>query len=87
MVEKITLSAEEAIAALPEGNDIHTILNGPGCPAIVGADYSRERVLKIIKEAPLIFIPGGIAQRMKHGIAIPRDDDYLYIETANRTDV
>lgn len=80
--EKDTLSYEEAIALLPEGDDIHTFLG------FIGASWRREQILAALKEAPEILLTGPMAQAMGHGMAIfrPGTRSPLMIQTVRRTD-
>lgn len=82
-----TLTLDDAIAALPEGDDIHTFMNPGGM--LIGADWSRAQIVEALKASPEIRITGPMAQGMKHGIAIKhpnRADDLLYVATRTRTD-
>lgn len=78
------LSAEQAISLLPEGDEIHTFYNMPF--GVLGADWSRQKVIDKLKESDKIEITGEMARSMKHGIAVYNDDtkrqsDVLFIET------
>ena len=79
-----TLTYDEAIALLPEGDEIHTFRNGGF--SIIGADWGREQLIEAIKAAPVIGITGSMAQAMKHGMVIDEGGKHLFIETTSRTD-
>lgn len=83
---KDTLTLDEALAALPDGDSIHTFMSGG--VALIGADWDRFKLIDAITNSPRICITGEVAQTMKHGIAIahPRLRRDLFIETRTRTD-
>ncbi len=78
--EPLTISYDDAILQLPDGDEIHTFINPHGI--LVGADWSREEVLASLKSAKEIFITGPQAQAMNHGLAFDRGNwELVYIET------
>lgn len=82
---KYELTYEEAVSLLPEGDSIHTFING--YYGLIGADWSRDDILGKLKEAEkVIELTGEQAKKMKHGMAIRPNRDYyqdevLFIET------
>lgn len=78
------ITTDEAIRLLPEGEEIHTfIANGM---VLIGADWSRDDIIEILRTADHIEITGPHARGMKHGIAVWDDtakyeSDIRYIET------
>jgi hypothetical protein len=78
--ERQELTYDEAVALLPDGDDIHTILN-PGS-IMLGADWSREAILNLLRESPRREVTGPMAQAMGHGLAaLDVDGRTLFIET------
>lgn len=76
----VLLTYDEAVALLPEGGTVHTLLDtGTGC--LVGADWSREQVLDLLR-AGRREVTGPAAQAMDHGLAAFRDGAPVFIETA-----
>ncbi len=80
------ITADEAIALLPEKEYIHTFINTP--PALCGADWERQDVIDKLKTADKIEITGEQSRMMGHGLAVYNDDakylsDVLFIETDN----
>lgn len=75
------LTYEEAVALLPDGDSIHTFLDGG--IAIIGADWERTAVLALLREAgPQIEVTGPAAQSVGHGLAAYRADGTpVFIET------
>jgi hypothetical protein len=61
------LSYDEAIALLPDGDLIHTILNPE--QFLIGADWDRADVLELLRESPRRDVTGPEAQSMGHGLA------------------
>ena len=84
LAESDTLSFEDAVGALPEGDAIHTFRGGG--PVLLGADWSRQSIIDALLAAPVIAKTGGMAQAMGHGIAIEQGGSALFIATAARTD-
>ena len=78
------ITADEAIALLPEKEYIHTFINTP--PALCGCDWERQDVIDKLKTADKIEIAGEHSRMMGHGLAVYNDDtkllsDVLFIET------
>lgn len=84
--EKIYVTIEQAITALPEGKYVHTFRQAGF--ALLGCDWEREDLITALRAAPAIEVTGPTAQGMKHGLAIYDDvgPDPLFIETVTRTD-
>lgn len=78
------LSYDEAVALLPGGEEIHTFFN-PAIGMLIGADWSRAAVLKLLAQSPQREVSGPSAQSMGHGLAAYRDGRAIFIET--RTEV
>jgi hypothetical protein len=73
------LTPEAAEAMLPDGDTVHTILNGtPG--VLIGADWDRQNVLDLFRTYKP-EIAGPMARGMNHGIAVMRGTDRLFVET------
>lgn len=76
------LTYDEAVSLLPDGDEIHTFVNGP---FLIGADWSREDILDKLKKST-IELSGPSASGMGHGIAAYTVDGksykgLLFIET------
>lgn len=82
---KDTLTLDEALAALPDGDSVHTFLGGF---PLIGADWPREKLIDALRESPSVSITGPMAQGMGHGMACrhPTTGGTLFIETRRRTD-
>ncbi len=79
-MEQRTISAEEAIALLPDGKQIHTYRNPAGM--LIGADHSRKSLIADIKKYEYTLeLCGDLCRSMKHGLALADDVGYLFIET------
>jgi len=71
LAESDTLSFEDAVGALPEGDAIHTFRGGG--PVLLGADWSRQSIIDALLAAPVIAKTGRVlGQSMKSG-DIPDD--------------
>jgi hypothetical protein len=77
--EIILLSYEEAAALLPDGETVHTILDSP--VALIGADWDREKVLRLLRETGRREVTGPAAQSVGHGMAAFRGGRPVFIET------
>lgn len=78
--KRVSLSYEDAIKMLPEGDTIHTFRNVPG--VLIGADWNRESILSIMKEfEKTIKLSGKAATATNHGIALIDEGGLLFIET------
>ena len=67
--DRVFLTVEQALAMLPEGEEIHTFSN-PGVGVMIGADMSRAEISKRITEATEREISGAQARSLKHGLVI-----------------
>ena len=77
--DAVLLSYDEAVALLPEGERIHTILDSG--IALLGADWDREQVLGLLRTTDRREVTGPAAQAMGHGLAAFRDGEPVFIET------
>ncbi len=77
--ERVFLTADEAIAMLPDGDDIHTFRNPNGM--IIGADWRRDTLIAAIRSVHEIELAGETATRMNHGLAIHDEHGLLFIAT------
>ena len=75
------LNIDEAIKRLPNKEEIHTFDNS--CGFLLGADWSREELIKAIKAYGGAELTGEAATLMNHGMAIEYEDDWLFIETVD----
>ena len=78
------VSAEEAIALLPDSAEIH-ITYQVGM-AFVGADWSREKIIDKITKSDVRELTGPYARAMNHGLVCYNNNakfqsDLLFIET------
>ena len=71
------LTLDEAVAMLPEGDDIHTFRGAGGF--MLGADWSRREVIAVMAECGPA-LSGPMATAMGHGLVI-HDPKPLFIET------
>jgi len=78
------LTPLEAIALLPDGDEVHTFRN-PGAGMLIGADWKRSEVIKALSESGPneIEIGGDECQRMEHAIVL-WDGDSRPLFIANR---
>ena len=76
-----TLTYDEAVALLPDGERIHTFLDGG--TALIGANWDRADILALLREAgPEIEATGPAARSVGHGLAAYRPDGVpVFIET------
>lgn len=74
-----TITAEQALAVLPDGDTIHTFRNPAGM--LLGADWSRADVEKAIRETDIVLLMGPMARGMGHGIGINFGGRRLMIQT------
>lgn len=81
-----TISFDEAVALLPEGDTVHTFVQAAF--GLLGADWPRQKILDALKDAECIDVTGPMAPRMHHGLAIPRKGrGPLFIETRRTGEV
>jgi hypothetical protein len=74
------LTYDEAVALLPDGDSIHTFLDGSGIP--IGADWDRPAILELLQNTERREVTGPAAQGMGHGLAAFRADGTpVFIET------
>ena len=74
------LTYDEAVALLPDGDTIHTFLDGG--LAIIGADWKRSQVLELLEATDRREVTGPSAQGYGHGLAAYRADGVpVFIET------
>ena len=74
------LSYDEAVALLPDGDSVHTLLDGGF--ALIGADWDRADILALLETTARREVTGAAAQSMGHGLAAYRADGKpVFIET------
>ena len=83
-MNKRYITADEAIALLPEGEDIHTFIQSG--IALLGADWSREDIIELIRKSDCLELTGTMARQSEHGLAIYNHDaklmsDVLFVQT------
>jgi len=78
--EAVLLTYDEAVALLPDGDEIHTFVN-PAVNMLVGTDWGREQVLDLLRTTDRREVTGEQAQAMHHGLAAFRDGYPVFIET------
>lgn len=83
MKKRKLLTVEQAIALLPAGDEIHTFLDGGRI--LVGADWSRESVESLIRNAESCEIGGPGCMNMGHGLVVLRKGgkkhgDYVFVK-------
>lgn len=69
MERMMMLTKEQAKLLLPEGEYIHTLVNG-AVNVLIGADWKREEILAAIDENDCIMLGGPACRAMGHGLAI-----------------
>lgn len=83
-MERRFITTEEAIALIPQDDEIHTFYQMGN--SLVGADWDRADILQKLSECDKLEIAGGMARSMGHGLAVYRSDtkwqsDVLFIQT------
>jgi hypothetical protein len=78
------LTYDQAVALLADGDSVHTFLQGP-LGMLIGADWSREKILALLRDTDRREVTGPQAQAMGHGLAAWRGDEPVFIETAAAT--
>jgi hypothetical protein len=74
------LTYDEAVALLPDGERIHTYLDGG--IALIGADWDRADILALLETTDRREVTGPEAQSAGHGLAAFRADGTpVFIET------
>ena len=76
--ERVKLTKDQAIAMLAPEGQIHTFRQAG--PAILGADWDREDIIKAIEKHPP-ELSGKQATAMQHGMVLLDEHGYLFIET------
>jgi hypothetical protein len=75
--EKVILTEEQALAMLPEGDQIHTFRDGG--IALLGADWDRadlEQAIRVNK----CEVGGKQCQALNHGLVVWTGDRPLFVE-------
>lgn len=65
--DRVRLTYEDAVAMLPDGDDIHTFVQGG--MALIGADWRRDQIIGEIRRCGA-ELSGEQATMMKHGLVI-----------------
>jgi hypothetical protein len=76
--DEVLLTYDEAVALLPDGDRLHTFLNPAGI--LAGADWSRDSVLALLRDADRREVSGPAAQSFGHGLAAWREGRPVFIE-------
>lgn len=79
MNEREYVEYEDAVAMLPDGDQIHTLRQG-GSGMTFGADWGRENILAVLK-AGRPELAGPRATNMNHGLVLYDESGALFIET------
>lgn len=81
--ERIILTADEAIAMLPEKESIHTFLQGG--MTLLGADWPAEEIWESLRQSVRIELSGPTATSMGHGLVFWRgaedNGSWVFVET------
>jgi hypothetical protein len=73
--ERVELTPEQAIAMLPDGENVHTFRNSSG--VMLGADWGRASIEDEIRNAEKRELAGGMATSMGHGLVLfPKGAQY-----------
>jgi len=75
------LTVDQAKALLLPGDEIHVFLN-PSAGMLVGADWSREAILKLLETAETLRIGGTQCIGMGHGLVAFKDGRNHFIESS-----
>jgi len=76
--DEVLMSYDEAVALLPDGDRIHTFVNPAGI--LIGADWDRDGVLSLLRDADRREVSGPAAQSFGHGLAAWRDGKPVFIQ-------
>lgn len=76
--EQVFLTAEQAVALLPDGDDMHVFLNPGGM--LLGADWTRAAVVKLLHRGKC-QLGGDLCMRMGHGLVCNDDGTYHFVKT------
>ena len=77
MSERLYLTKEQALSALPEGESVHCFVSGG---ILIGADWSRKQVEQYFEETDSLEISGGMSRGMGHGLAVFGADGLKFFE-------
>ena len=77
MSEKVFLTKEQALSALPKGDKVHCFV---ASGILLGADWNREQVEQYIEESKSIEIGGEMSRKMGHGLAVFGTDGLKFFE-------
>jgi hypothetical protein len=78
------LTYDEAVSLLPDRDQIHAILDGD--VALLGADWDRAGILKLLATADQREVTGPQARAHGHGLAAWLGNVPVFIETKQETD-
>lgn len=77
-MDRVKLTADEAIAMLPDGEMLHTF-RSPGANILLGCDWARDEIIDLLRTGEP-ELSGEQATAMKHGLVV-WSNGYLFIET------
>lgn len=77
--KRVDLTVEEALAALPDGEQIHTYRN-PAGGVLIGVDWDRADAEAAIRIAKVRTVGGEQCMNMGHGLAIEYMGDWLFMQ-------
>jgi hypothetical protein len=75
---RVFISADQAIAMLPDGDEIHTFRSAGSC--LIGADWPRAKLIAELR-ASKPELAGEQATAMKHGLCLFQGGSPLFIRT------
>lgn len=79
MSDKIMITADQAIALLPDRESIHSFRQAG--PVLIGCDSDREDIIERIRATDHCEIGGPACKAMDHALVIRDDNAALFIET------
>ena len=72
--QKVILTADEAISALPDGEYVHSQMN-PSGGMFLGCDYDHSDAVELLNNAEQIEIGGPMCRSMGHPLVVWKKDD------------
>lgn len=77
MSRQIILTVQEAIDLVKPGDEVHVFRCAPAC--LIGADWSRTEVLKLINDAQFRQIGGDACVALSHGLVATLNGENYFI--------
>jgi hypothetical protein len=81
--ERDILTAHDAMTLIGPGDPVHVLVN-PAGGVLVGADWTRAEILRLLDEAEVVELGGPECRRIEHPVVATRRGERYFIAAKDR---